>query len=58
MQSLANADEYTITAQGQLNGDVVDNGGGITTVDALGIQSYIADIITADQFPISSSELG
>ena len=58
MQSLANADEYSITAQGQLNGDVVDNGGGITGVDALGIQSYIANLITADQFPITSDDLG
>lgn len=57
MQSLANADEYSITAQGQLNGDVVDNGGGITGVDALGIQAYIADLITADQFPITSDDL-
>lgn len=57
MQSLANADEYSITAQGQLNGDVVDNGGGITGVDALGIQAYIADLITADQFPLTSDDL-
>lgn len=58
MQSLANADEYQLSAQGELNGDVVDNGGGITTIDALGIQSYLAEIINYDQFPITSTDLG
>ena len=57
MQSLVNKDEYKISEQGQLNGDVVDNGGGITAIDALGIQAYRANLITADQFPITSEKL-
>lgn len=46
MQSLANPSKYKISAQGQLNGDVSDNGDGITNKDALKIQQFTLGIIT------------
>jgi len=51
MQSIANPDTYGlgkpdgITADGQLNGDVENNGDGITNKDALKIQQYKLNII-------------
>ena len=52
MQSLANPDKYSvgkpdgITAQGALNGDVYENGTGITSSDALSIQKFKLNLIT------------
>lgn len=57
MQSLSSGDAYKIEEQGQLNADVVDNGGGITTADALAIQFYEAKVITGDNFPMTTDEL-
>uniref|UniRef100_UPI000B5495B1 Doc8: Type I dockerin repeat domain from family 9 glycoside hydrolase WP_009982745[Ruminococcus flavefaciens] n=1 Tax=Ruminococcus flavefaciens FD-1 TaxID=641112 RepID=UPI000B5495B1 len=53
MQSLSNPskfgrngnDEHHITAQGELNGDVNENGNGITNADALAIQKYLLNLI-------------
>ena len=53
MQSISNPDKYGIngtakghiTAQGQSNGDVAENGNGITSKDALEIQKYKLGII-------------
>jgi hypothetical protein len=53
MQSIANPDVYGvgkekgITAQGELNGDVDNNGNGITNGDALKIQQYKLNLITS-----------
>ena len=57
MQSIANPDEFKITDQGKINGDVVDNGGGVTNVDALAIQYVEIKTITTDAFPMTSAEL-
>lgn len=57
MQSLVNKDEYKIGEQGKINGDVVDNGSGITSIDALGIQACLANLVKADQLPITSKDL-
>ena len=52
MQSLANPDKYSvgkpdgITTQGALNGDVYENGTGITSSDALSIQKFKLNLIT------------
>ena len=46
MQSIANPDKYGpgmelgITPQGELNGDVSENGNGLTNKDALAIQKF------------------
>lgn len=56
MQSLVNNDEYKLTEQGRKNADVVD-GDGVTSKDALAIQMVIADIITADNLPITSADM-
>ncbi len=57
MQSTSNPDKYGlngsdenhITNQGQLNGDVYENGTGITNSDALSIQKFLLDLI--DKLP-------
>ncbi len=53
MQALANpnkygtsgTDEHHITEQGTINGDVYENGSGITSADALSIQRYLLHLI-------------
>ena len=53
LQSISNPDkygvdgtsEYHITSQGVINGDVYDNGTGLTSSDALSIQKYIVELI-------------
>ncbi|MDE5771639.1 MAG: cellulose 1,4-beta-cellobiosidase, partial [Ruminococcus sp.] len=57
MQSIANPDQYKLSAQGKLNADVVDNGGGITNSDALAIQYVEAKTITNEAFPMTATEL-
>ncbi|MDE5582172.1 MAG: 1,4-beta-glucanase [Ruminococcus sp.] len=57
MQSNANPDRYTLTKQGAINADVVDNGDGITNSDALAIQYIESRTISSDAFPITSAEL-
>ncbi|MCM1506402.1 MAG: cellulose 1,4-beta-cellobiosidase [Ruminococcus flavefaciens] len=57
MQALSNPNEYKISEQGQKNGDVVDNGNGITPIDALAIQYVDLEIITTDVFPMTSDAL-
>ena len=52
MQSLANADEYKLTAQGMANADVVGNDG-VTNKDALVIQQVVADTIKQSDLPIT-----
>ena len=42
LQSVANADKYALKPQGALNGDVFNNGDGISAKDALTIQKYDA----------------
>lgn len=50
MQSLANADEFTLSADSQNAADVCNRGDGVTNKDALAIQMYMADLVT--EFPI------
>ena len=57
MQSIANPDEFKISEQGKLNGDVVDNGNGLTNIDALAIQYVEIKTFTSSIFPMLSSEL-
>ena len=53
LQSISNPDKYGvdgtsedhITSQGVINGDVYDNGTGLTSSDALSIQKYIVELI-------------
>ncbi|MDE6092501.1 MAG: cellulose 1,4-beta-cellobiosidase, partial [Ruminococcus sp.] len=57
MQSIANPEEFTVSAQGKLNGDVIDNGGGLTNLDALAIQYVEIKTITNEAFPMSANDL-
>ena len=57
MQSIANPDEFEISEQGRLNSDVVDNGGGVTNIDALAIQLVEIKTITAEDFPLTSGQI-
>ncbi len=50
MQSLANADEFTLSADSQNAADICNRGDGVTNKDALAIQMYMADLVT--EFPI------
>lgn len=53
MQSLVNGDEYKISEKGQELADVYGGGDGITGSDALAIQMVIANLIQADELPLS-----
>ncbi|MDO4863626.1 MAG: glycoside hydrolase family 9 protein [Ruminococcus sp.] len=53
LQSIANKDKYALKAQGAKNGDVYDNGDGITAYDALTIQQVDAKKITQADLPVS-----
>ena len=46
MQNIANPSKYKISEQGKLNGDVDENGDGITSNDAFKIQQFVLGIIT------------
>ncbi|MDE6834361.1 MAG: hypothetical protein K2J39_09000, partial [Ruminococcus sp.] len=55
MQYIVNADAFLITEQGLKNADVAEIGNGVTSVDALGIQCLILNLI--DGFPFDTSVL-
>ena len=46
MQNIANPSKYNMTEQGKLNGDVDENGDGITPNDAFKIQQFVLGIIS------------
>lgn len=52
MQSLINADEYKLSDAGKINGDVYNNGDGITNMDALIIQKVVANKISESDLPV------
>ena len=54
MQTLSNPSDYKLTEQGKLNADVVDNGSGVTTIDALAIQCIGINLITQPDFPTTT----
>ena len=57
LQSLANSTKYGLTKQGSLNGDIVDNGNGVTGQDAAAIQLVDAGLIDISELPIKGSDL-
>ncbi len=57
IQSLGNSDEYALSRQGEINADVVDNGDGVTGVDANAIQAIEAGFISQTDFPIDKEVL-
>ncbi len=57
MQSIANPDEFKISEQGRLNGDVADNGNGLTNMDALAIQLVEIKTIKAGDLPLTSEKI-
>jgi len=52
LQSIANPDNYKLSEQGKLNGDVSSNGDGITAGDALVIQQVEAGIYKPENLPL------
>ena len=56
MQSLANSDEYSISEEGKVNADVIDNDG-ITAKDALVIQMVMADVLNVSDLPTTSEQI-
>ena len=58
LQFVALPAKYNLSEQAQKNADVVDNGSsGVNGYDALAIQLIDAGLVTAKQFPITSSQL-
>jgi hypothetical protein len=53
MRSQADPDNYSLTAQGKINADVIGNDG-VTNNDALAIQQYEAGIYT--ELPVEAAE--
>ncbi|MCM1507787.1 MAG: glycoside hydrolase family 9 protein [Ruminococcus flavefaciens] len=56
MQALSNPNDYKISEQGQINGDVYNHGDGITPIDALSIQKVDLQIISQSDLPESYME--
>ncbi len=52
MQALSNPDEYKLTENGSKNADVVGNGDGVTTKDALAIQMIDINLIKVEDLPL------
>ncbi len=46
MSNIVDPEAYPISAQGQLNADVYQNGDGLSNMDALSIQKYLAQLIS------------
>ncbi|MDE6092990.1 MAG: glycoside hydrolase family 9 protein [Ruminococcus sp.] len=57
MQSIANPEEFKISKQGKINGDVYNNGDGITNNDALAIQLVEIKTITAEDLPLTPTQM-
>ena len=57
LQSLANPDQYKLSAQGAKNADVVDNGSGVTAIDATPIQLIEAGKMKQSDLPVKNSDL-
>lgn len=57
LQSIANKDKYELKPQGKANADIVDNGDGVTSKDALAIQMLDAKAISVTDLPITSDKL-
>ncbi|MCM1507140.1 MAG: InlB B-repeat-containing protein [Ruminococcus flavefaciens] len=52
MQALSNPNEYKLSEEGQINGDVANHGDGITPRDALVIQQVDLNILSAEDLPL------
>lgn len=52
LQSIGNPDKYPLSAVGKANADVIGNGNGVTTDDAIVIQKIDAGLINANSLPI------
>lgn len=57
MQTLSNPNDYKLTEQGMINADIVDNGNGVTAMDALAIQCIGINLVKQTDFPITNEEL-
>ncbi len=56
LQSIANPDKYSLSAQGAINADIIDNGGGISTADAVAIKGIYANLIQQSQLPMTVAD--
>ncbi|MDE6539766.1 MAG: hypothetical protein K2K66_06205 [Ruminococcus sp.] len=57
MQVLSNPNEYKLTEQGKANADVVNQGDGVTAMDALAIQLIGLNMVSIEDFPITTEKL-
>lgn len=56
LQALGNPDKYGLSTQGAINADVIDNGDGVKTSDALAIQAVDAKLVKQSQFPMTQAD--
>ena len=57
LQCIANKDKYDLKPQAKLNADIVDNGDGVTSKDALAIRMIDAKVINGTDLPITSEKI-
>ena len=57
MQTLSNPNDYKLDKQQKANADVVNQGDGVTAMDALAIQLIGLKLVTAEDFPITIEQL-
>ena len=57
LQYIANKDKYDLKPQAKLNADIVDNGDGVTSKDALAIRMIDAKVISATDLPVTSEKI-
>lgn len=57
MQSLANPDDFSLSAEAKELADIVDKGDGITAKDALAIQMVNISLISVSDLPIKSTDM-
>ncbi|MDE6519555.1 MAG: cellulose 1,4-beta-cellobiosidase [Ruminococcus sp.] len=53
VQALGNKDKYALEEQGAINADIVDNGSGVTGIDALALNLMEAGRVTQPEFPLT-----
>nr|MDE6789633.1 DUF5620 domain-containing protein [Ruminococcus sp.] len=56
IQHMGNPDEYSLSEQGKLNADIVNNGDGVTGADAVLLQLLEAQQVEQHDFPITQAQ--
>ena len=57
LQYIANRDKYPLSAKAVLNADCVDHGDGVTGMDALALKLIDANMLKAEDLPVTSQKI-